>query len=173
MYTALTEYFSGPWLACDRSLDQYELTGWALVDKIKPHERVLDVGCGENLFKPKIKNLHGIDITDVGADEVVSIEDFQADEKFDVAFCLGSINFGDINVIRIQIEKVVAALKPSNRIYWRCNPGKKDHGNEECKDIDFFPWSYGHQRYFADCHGYSIRDMRMDGKRIYAEWIKY
>ena len=47
------------------------------------------------------------------------------------------MNFGNEDVILQQIEKVSSLLKPNGRIYWRQNPGQKDHGNEECKSIDF------------------------------------
>ena len=43
--------------------DVYQYTGWNIVDEInKGNPRaVLDVGCGYNQFKPRIKNLVGID----------------------------------------------------------------------------------------------------------------
>lgn len=169
----LKQYFEGPWLKGDRNFDQYTHSGWALVDKIKPDETVLDVGCGQNLFKDKIPNLHGIDITDVGADEIVSIEDFRAPHLYDVAFCLGSINFGTKEEIEYQIHCVVKALTSTGRIYWRCNPGKADHGNKECKNINFFNWTKYQHQYFAHVFGFKISDYQMDGKRIYCVWSRY
>ena len=112
-----------------------------MADKIKPEEWVLDVGCGVNPFKTVIANLVGIDPAFGQADYQTSIEDFVTEQRFDVAFCLGSINFGTEENIRNQIKCVVNLLNPNARIYWRVNPGLKDHGNEECKLIDFFPWS--------------------------------
>ena len=43
----------------------------------------------EQPMKQYLNNVYGIDITDIGADEVVAIEDFKSDERFDVALCLG------------------------------------------------------------------------------------
>ena len=60
---------------------------------------------------------------------------------FDVATCLGSINFGSIDVISKQIAKVVSCLKPKSRVYWRLNPGRQDHPNRFCENIDYFPWT--------------------------------
>jgi len=169
MHTLLKKYFSTTWLQRDRTLDQYEHSGWALLDKIG-HERVLDVGCGTNPFKGKL-DVYGIDITDVGADEVVAIEDFKPKEYFDVAFCLGSINFGTYSDIRNQIKCVDDALcSTSARIFWRCNPGQHDHGNDDFKGIQVFEWSEDLLRHFAALFGYDVVDFQQDGKRLYCEW---
>lgn len=173
MRTLLRDYFSTTWLERNRSIDQYEYTGWDLLDKVMPHETVLDVGCGTNPFKVYLgEGVYGIDITDVGADEVVAIEDFVPHMKFDVAFCLGSINFGDSNNIINQIECVDKCLKDEARIYWRCNPGLHDHGNDIFKDIQVFPWDEGKHYMYADMFGYKVNDIQRDNARLYAEWVK-
>ena len=80
------------------------------------------------------------------------------DIKFDVAFCLGSINFGNESNILNQIECVINCLNPQARIYWRCNPGLHDHGNEECETIEFFPAIPSEpktiERFFCDVSSY-------------------
>ena len=94
-----------------------------------------------------------------------------SNEKFDVAFCLGSINFGDENNILNQIRCVIQLLKPKARIYWRCNPGLKDHGNQECESIDFFPWSIDKHVKYSEQFGFRLLECRWDtNNRIYAEW---
>jgi len=169
----LAEYFSTTWLEGGRDLSKYKYSGYALMKKVHFSESVLDVGCGTNPFKRCIGNLHGIDITDVGADEVIAIEDFETAYKYDVAFCLGSINFGDENTIRNQIRSVDKCLRDDGRIYWRCNPGLSDHGNEKCKELDVFPWSFDYHEMFAAEHGYIVKDLQWDSnERIYAEWVK-
>lgn len=166
---ALDNYFSTVWRS---NLKQYTYSGWALVDKIQPDELVLDVGCGFNEFKRRIPNLVGIDPANDCADFKLPIEHFRNDIKFDVAFCLGSINFGTETNIINQIKCVVNCLKPKSRIYWRCNPGLKDHGNPECNDINFYPWTIEKHIEFADLFGYKLVVARWDtGNRIYAEWI--
>jgi len=167
--TSLNNYFSTVWQS---NLNQYTYSGWALVDKIKPDELVLDVGCGFNEFKRRIPNLVGIDPANDRADFKLPIEYFRNDIKFDVAFCLGSINFGsEINIVN-QIACVVNCLKPNSRIYWRCNPGLADHNNDECKLIDFYPWTIEKHVELADLFGYKLVEIRWDsGNRIYAEWI--
>lgn len=145
-------------------------TGNLLLNKIAPDEWVLDVGCGDNPFASKIKTLVGIDPANDNAHVKCTIEEFNTDIKFDVALCLGSINFGDDTVIERQIAKIITHLKPRARIYWRCNPGLQDHGNKDCEQIDFYPWSFEKHIKYADQFGFKILELSWDNNRIYAEW---
>lgn len=171
--TKLNEYFSTKWMS---NIDQYQYSGWALVDKIQSNELVLDVGCGFNEFKSRILNLVGVDPANDRADVKLPIEYFSADNKnhnrFDVALCLGSINFGDEVNITNQIRCVISCLKSTARIYWRCNPGLADHGNEECKDIEFYPWSIAEHVRLSELFGFRLITCCWDGNRIYAEWSR-
>ena len=167
----LDNYFRNVWKP---NTDQYRLSGWAIVDKIYPPETVLDVGCGYNQFKQYFGDrLTGIDPYNSNADSMVSIEQFDSTQKWDVALCLGSINFGDRTVIRDQTEKVVSLLKSGGRIYWRQNPGRKDHKNKECEVIDFFKWSFMENLTLAEELECDVIHLEMDnGNRMYSEWIK-
>ena len=166
----LNNYFSQHWRG---HLNLYQYSGLSLAKKIKSDEWVLDVGCGINLFKPMIANLVGIDPAFAQADHQITIEDFKTDQRFDVAFCLGSINFGDEKTIKNQIKCVVNLLNPAARIYWRVNPGRKDHGNKECQSIDFFPWSPRLLTKYADEFGFIVVDIKQDlNNRLYCEWIR-
>ncbi len=171
----LTDYFTNTWPSSRTAgLDNYYWTGFKLIDEIKENERVLDVGCGVNPFKRHIPNLVGIDITDIGADEVCPIEEYELidmyEEKYDVAFCLGSINFGDMALIDIQIEKIVNCLKDKSRIYWRCNPGHRDHGNDRVGEVPFFNWSLDDHVFFSNKYGYTITEFMPDRNRMYVKW---
>jgi len=166
----LNEYFSTKW---ESNLDQYLYSGWNLINNIADDEWVLDVGCGPNPFKGKIKNLIGIDPAFDEADYKVTINQFKTDQKFDVAFCLGSINFGQGDKIISEINSVVKLLNKESRIYWRCNPGRKDHGNLECQQIDFFPWTFEVHKKFSNYFGFECVDLKLDSNhRIYAEWLR-
>lgn len=170
----LNKYFSTVWKS---NLDQYQYSGWTLVDKVLPNELVLDVGCGFNEFKSRIPKLIGIDPANDLADVKLPIEYFAIDnnnqKKFDVAFCLGSINFGEHFNIVSQIASVILCLKSSARIYWRCNPGLKDHGNNECESIDFYPWTIEKHIEFADAFKFKLDKACWDSNnRIYAEWSR-
>ena len=164
-------YFSTIW---EPNFDKYEYSGWELLNKITHDEHVLDVGCGYNFFKPYLSYLVGVDPANKKADHIISIEDFETDVKFNVALCLGSINFGSYQTVYNQIDKIVSLLKPKSRIYWRCNPGEQDHGNDECKELDFFPWSYEYHEHFATNFGYYVHKICLEplNGRIYAEWIR-
>ena len=166
----LDKYFSTHWHS---NIDQYQYSGWALVGKIKLGESVLDVGCGTNPFKTSIANLTGIDPAFDQADVKCTIEEFQSNVQFNVAFCLGSINFGSDTTILRQIQCVVNLLTPRARIYWRCNPGRADHGNEHCQKIDFFNWTPELLHQYADQFGFGVADLQQDSNnRIYCEWCR-
>jgi cyclopropane fatty-acyl-phospholipid synthase-like methyltransferase len=168
-YQHLAMYFGKIWKS---NLNQYTHSGWALINKIKPGEKVLDVGCGFNEFKKHIPNLVGIDPFNKNADIMVSIENFEFDEQFDVIFCLGAINFGSQHTIKNQIKKMVLHLKEGGRIYWRQNPGYKDHQSEECLKIDFYNWTLMDNYNFAFENNCKVEFTAMDCNRIYAEWTK-
>ena len=166
----LNKYFATTWKS---SLAQYKYSGWSLVDKIRSNELVLDVGCGYNEFKSRILNLVGIDPANDRADYKVCIEEFNVTNHFDVALCLGSINFGDEATILNQISCVINCLNPTARIYWRCNPGVADHDNEECKSIEFYPWSIAEHVRLSELFGFKLMTCCWDtNDRIYAEWSR-
>jgi hypothetical protein len=166
----LNEYFGHEWKS---DIEKYVYTGPGLANKIAPDEWVLDVGCGYNYFKGKIKHLVGIDPANDHADVKVSIEDYNTEQKFDVAFCLGSINFGNVIDITKQIIKLESMMKLNSRIYWRCNPGLQDHKTEGCKQITFYKWTENEQLRFANEMGYKVAFMDWDnGNRLYAEWVR-
>lgn len=86
---------------------------------------VLDLGCGTNLYKNKINNLVGVDILDRHEDITCAIEDLDTkfDENYaDIVLALGSINFGNDDLILKQIKQVKRVCKPGGLIYFRCNP---------------------------------------------------
>jgi hypothetical protein len=167
----LNYYFSQIWKPSrNRDLSDPE----TISKLIGKDEWLLDVGCGNNPFKEYIANVVGIDPASGKADIVTTIENYQPDRLFDVATCLGSINFGNENTISLQIEKVVTCMKPVSRIYWRLNPGRQDHNNRECEQIEFFPWTHEKLNEFANKHGYKQTQVATEtysGKiRLYAVW---
>ena len=168
----LNQYFGTIWHQNSDPSKKDTKSGKQLINKINIGELVLDVGCGTNPFKGIIPNLTGIDPAFDQADYKISIDDFETNEKYDVALCLGSINFGDSSDIERQIAKVILLLKPNGRIYWRCNPGRQDHPSDECKNIPFYAWSIQeHVRLTAIFKAQLIECCWEDnGRRIYAEW---
>ena len=172
---ALNRYFSEYWVPNHRD---GQLTNHARLSKmIKNTERVLDVGCGQNDFKKYGIDVWGIDPAFDEADEKCTIEEYQPQELFDVATCLGSINFGEESVISAQIAKVVSCLKPNARVYWRLNPGRKDHPHPECESVPFYPWSFERLRNFAYQHGFQQVEESVERDdhsiRLFAIWVRY
>ena len=168
--TQLNQYFSTDWRA---RIENRSMSGPSLIHKVSDEEWVLDVGCGFNYFKGKIKNLIGIDPANDAADVKVSVEDFTSERLFDVAFCLGSVNFGNEDDIRNDLTELMTHLNQQSRIYWRCNPGVHDHGNESFNPITVFPWTIEYQQKFAEEFGFQIKEIVWENNnRIYAEWVR-
>jgi hypothetical protein len=168
----LNDYFRHHW---QPSVDAYNYSAYDVIaKKILPHEWLLDVGCGANPFRGLVKNVIGIDPARDEADFRVTIEEFYATKKFDVAVCLGSLNFGTDAVISRQIQRVVDCLKPTARIYWRLNPGRHDHASERCQGIPFYNWSHRRLQDFAALHNFHQYNEQSETNgsvvRLYAEW---
>ena len=91
-----TEYFRDSWKP---DYDKFEYSGWKLLQQNRPKDQILDIGCGYNLFKEKLGDrLYGIDPANDLADEVVSWEDYQPKQVFNVYLALGSLNLSLIHI---------------------------------------------------------------------------
>jgi len=123
------------------SMDRFPLSGFALVDEINAlaPRVVVDVGCGFNPFKGKIRNLVGIDLVNDAADLVCDLQAAPfAQASVDVALALGSINFGTADDIVAALRTVQRWLRPCGCLYMRGNPGEPIG-----EGIVVFPWSAG------------------------------
>jgi hypothetical protein len=134
----LEQYFSRVW---QPETKKFKYSGLSIIDEVnamRPRE-VIDIGCGYNEFKGKINNLTGIDPYNNRADIKTSVIDYKTDTKYDVAICLGSINFGSTDKIIEELTAVVNLTSPSGLIYFRVNPGRQ-HDAPESKWINFYDW---------------------------------
>lgn len=106
----LANYFSTVW---QPETKKYKYSGLSIIDEVNAlnPDAVLDLGCGYNEFKGKIKNLTGVDPYNDRADFKISTLDFTSDVKYDVTICLGSINFGSTSKIFAELEKAVLLTK--------------------------------------------------------------
>jgi hypothetical protein len=134
----LEQYFSRVW---QPETKKYKYSGLSIIDQVNAMNptAVLDAGCGYNEFKGKIQNLTGIDPFNDRADIKTHILDYETDIKYDVVICLGSINFGTVDKIFQEVQKVVGLTKSGGIIVFRVNPGIQ-HNARESKWIDFFEW---------------------------------
>jgi len=160
-------------------------TGQLLVDRIGTDttKTILDVGCGDNEFKTYFGDrLTGIDPYNERADIQISLEDYwrQDPEQADIVFALGSINFGNAETIRRQVEKIVDLCKPGGMIAIRVNPGIT-HDHPKAQWIDFFEWDEDYIRKFAEQNDCDVEVIGWDhpneetirwGNRYYSIWHK-
>ena len=109
-YNILKKYFTTVWQPITK---KYKYSGLSIVDEVnnlKPL-RVLDLGCGYNEFKGKINTLIGIDPYNNKADIQSSILDYKSQDQFDVVISLGSINFGTVDKVYLELENAVSLTK--------------------------------------------------------------
>jgi len=167
----LLKYFADNW---QPDYTKFKYSGWALLDKIKEDDQILDIGCGYNLFKKHFGNrLYGIDPANNKADQVIAWEDYKLHKKFNVFFVLGSINFGHEKYVESQIAKLSRETKIGDRIYWRQNPGTGDHPWKGVEEVQFYPWSFDKNKEWADKYNFTINELLQDtGNRIYTEWTR-
>ena len=164
------EYFRDSW---QQDFSKFTYSGWELLNHIDQDESILDVGCGYNPFKNRHENVWGIDPAIDAADELVSIEDFNCNNQWDVVLVLGSLNFGTKDLVRSQVEKAVSFCRSGGRIYWRQNPGDNDHPYPGIEKIKFFGWTFEDNYQWAEEFGCEVVECKWDtGNRIYAEWRK-
>ena len=159
----LNAYFSKIW---QPDMKKWKYSGLKLVDEVNAlnPRSVLDVGCGYNEFKGKIRNLTGIDPYNDRADYKISIMDFRSNEKFDVILCLGSVNFGSQDKITAEIAKTVHLLEEGGTIFFRVNPGVS-HDTKESRWIEFFAWNVPFIIELAEKFNLKVLDIRDDANQ--------
>ncbi len=138
------------------SLHKFSYSGFNLVDEINNlnPELVLDVGCGYNEFKGKIKNLIGIDISNNQADIVSDFLNYECENNsVDVILALGSINFINFNTVSMQVQWIYDKLKPGGLAYIRVNPSKPPG---RLIEEDFYIWKDKDIWHFIDKHNFKL-----------------
>lgn len=104
----------------------YSYSGYNLVKDVNDLSptKVVDVGCGENLFKGLINNLYGFDRDYYPkVDRQANIEDIEIElDSVDVALCLGSLQYSPRDYQERQLEKVLSWVKPGGYIIMRNQP---------------------------------------------------
>ena len=162
----LKNYFSKIW---QPETKKFKYSGLAIIDEVNAMspDNVIDIGCGYNEFKGKIKNLIGIDPYNDRADIDIHTLDYKPDIQFDVAICLGSINFGSSDKILAELENVVNMVKSGGMLYFRVNPGIQ-HDKPEAKWINFYDWDpvfISNAAQHLNCDVLTLR--QDDNKRFY------
>ena len=157
---SLHRYFSKHW---QNDMKKWKYSGVQLIDEVnnlKPRA-VLDVGCGYNEFKGKIKNLVGIDPYNDNADFKLGTLEYNTDKKFDVILCLGSVNFGSKDKIIAEVAKCVNLLANGGTMFFRVNPGVQ-HDRPEADWIEFYAWNVPFIIELSEMFNLKILDIRDD-----------
>lgn len=166
----IKKYFGEYWIS---RTNEYLYSNHSIAEKISDDEQVIDIGCGNNEFKPLIKNLLGIDIVNPRADIIIDFDDFETEQRFDVALCLGIIQYGNRADIERQLQKLSQIIRPGGRVFWRTNTGVQDHKNDQVKLVPYYPWTKQAHTEFAKQFGFRCTFVTEDRYgRLYAEWEK-
>jgi len=160
-------------------LGRFQYSGLGLIDKILPDETVIDIGCGHNIFKKYIPNLIGIDPNYSGADHRTTLEEFTTDQKFNVAFCLGSMQYGTLDDVKNQVSKVTQLLTPTARIYWRSKMANP-YVAPKTYDFTIFRWTVELHHAVAEQFGFTVAECSVDQQTpdldnirwLYAAWVR-
>lgn len=107
-------------------LNGFEYSGSNLIDEVNAlsPSLVIDVGCGSNFFKGKIKNLIGFDIhPHDDLDYCCDINDMiLADNSVDAVLALGSLQYQNRAATYKQLATVAKWVKPGGYIVMRVQP---------------------------------------------------
>ena len=159
----------------NRFLLSYDHSGVNLIEEINSlnPELVIDVGCGTNFFKNKIKNLIGFDMINYpNIDYNCTISDMIVKlGSVDVVLALGSLQDTNREQIYQDISKIVDWLKPGGFIVVR---NKKFVSESKSANSGWgYYWS---QEWFnkisEDFNLTTIKGPVADGQRIVWWWKK-
>lgn len=138
----------------DLYMKSFAKSGYALIERIASESKILDIGCGQNLFKPYFANLIGIDVIGDQCDVQTSLLQFQSQDQFDVVLCLGSI-FGSIEDINAQVAHIKTMLRPGGKIFWRNHPALPRHQFPPF----FYPWTEQTHIEMCSKHGFELNEV--------------
>ena len=142
-----------------RIVEKYPINGKTMVDEINNLDPalVVDLGCGLNQYKGLINNLVGVDVVGCREDitkDITDLKEHFADHTVDVILALGSINFGEDDLIRQQLTEVKRLLKPGGIAYFRAN--QNDHDKDHKGDLRYYDWSKELVEYWSTQLGFEI-----------------
>lgn len=101
-------------------IKRYSETGVSLIQEVQALNPllVLDLGCGENLYKQFFPNIIGVDInSESQCDIIAPIENLSFQDNYaDVAFCFGVFSSSQVSAAVAEVKRVI---KPNGLIFIR------------------------------------------------------
>lgn len=102
-----------------KRLNRYKETGRLLIPELLTG-KILDAGCGENLYKIINPDIIGIDSDSIDADIITDIATLPfSDHTFDKVLCFGVFS-EDKDTCKQQVTEVLRVIKPLGIVYLRC-----------------------------------------------------
>jgi len=140
-------------------INAYEKNGQNMIDEINATnpKLVLDLGCGKNPYRGHINNLIGIDI--VPGTHIIECDLAELpfkDETVDICLALGSINFGDEELITKQLSEVYRVLKKGGVIYFRAMSTTLNDF-EDPNNI-YYDWTEGQVNHFTKLFNFTLSE---------------
>ena len=140
-------------------VEKYPINGKTMVEEINSlnPQLVVDLGCGLNQYKGLINNLVGVDVVGCREDitkDITDLKEHFADHSVDVILALGSINFGEDDLIRQQLTEVKRLLKTGGVVYFRAN--QNDHDKDHKGDLRYYDWSQDLVEHWSTQLGFEV-----------------
>lgn len=103
---------------------KWRLRGKNLIDRIQkmqsqdPQLKILDIGCGYNMYKDYLNNVTGVDPYIEDADILCRIEDFDPPQKYDIIICFGPMNWYTYDLQVRNMNVIKRSLAPEGICFW-------------------------------------------------------
>lgn len=103
---------------------KWKIRGKNLIKKIKAMQainknlKILDLGCGYNMYKDHLENVTGVDPYIEDADIITKLSDFKPSVKYDVIICFGPMNWYTYDEQYKNMLTIKECLAPDGVCYW-------------------------------------------------------
>ncbi len=103
---------------------KWKIRGKNLIDKIKmlqksnPDLKILDLGCGYNMYKDYLDNVTGVDPYVESADIMEKISNFKPPHKYDIIICFGPMNWYTFDEQVRNMKTIKESLATNGVCYW-------------------------------------------------------
>jgi hypothetical protein len=103
--------------------------------------RIVDIGCGFNVFSKLMPNVHGIDPYTAECDEKAEFNDVFAaahSQAFECAFSIDAIHFISLTEFKRQVELFASTIKSGGRGMLAMNAGRMIEHTTDSERLDLF-----------------------------------